>query len=243
MKKYLKNSLVCLGLALSLAPIVAMDVDQVLSSQGSSRSSGGSQGRLCSQPGVPHKGWTDEGVEDLKALVGVCEWCGTSFRHEHTMSHEDYRSIKVGFSCAEKLSEDYTNKETGHISRPDRLERDVVNARSRAERAEQRRLEKEAEEERQRVAAAQRRIQREVEQAANAERRRVEQERRQEQQWVGSFRQNDKGNYYKSLGHDDFLNIFQKGGQWKYVRNNQFSGPFPSAQDAMRGAYQQYRSQ
>lgn len=64
---------------------------------------------LWSEPGMPHKGWVLEGVDDLEDLIGACEWCGTSLRYAHHLSHPDgYRSV-AGCSCAEKLTEDYTN--------------------------------------------------------------------------------------------------------------------------------------
>lgn len=61
------------------------------------------------QKGVPHKGWYNQGYEDLEQATHVCDMCGKEqIRYVHTMYHplvEDY--FKVGKDCAEKLTEDY----------------------------------------------------------------------------------------------------------------------------------------
>lgn len=63
---------------------------------------------LWDQPGVPHKGWTCEGVSDLEAPDGTCEMCGREeVRYIHHMVHPDYPGgLDVGCVCAEKMEED-----------------------------------------------------------------------------------------------------------------------------------------
>jgi hypothetical protein len=62
-----------------------------------------------SQAGVPHKGWTCIGVEDLGAPDQTCEMCETQdIRYVHTMHHPDYFvDLEVGCVCAEKMEDDY----------------------------------------------------------------------------------------------------------------------------------------
>lgn len=62
-----------------------------------------------SQSGVPQKGWSCVGVEDLGAPDAVCEMCETQeIRYVHTMAHADYAStLEVGCICAEKMEDDY----------------------------------------------------------------------------------------------------------------------------------------
>lgn len=63
-----------------------------------------------SQPGVPHKGWTCVGVEDLQEPSAICEMCETQeIRYAHAMTHRDYAGeLHVGCVCAEKMEDDYT---------------------------------------------------------------------------------------------------------------------------------------
>lgn len=62
-----------------------------------------------SQPGVPHKGWTCIGIEDLEEPSQVCEMCeGVEIRYAHQMEHPDYPAIlSVGCVCAEHMEGDY----------------------------------------------------------------------------------------------------------------------------------------
>jgi hypothetical protein len=63
---------------------------------------------LWSEKGYPHKGWTYVGCIDLGKLEGVCDFCGTAYRYEHSIEHFDAAlSVNVGCVCAEKLCEDY----------------------------------------------------------------------------------------------------------------------------------------
>jgi hypothetical protein len=62
-----------------------------------------------SDPGVPHKGWTCIGVEDLEEPNAICEMCETQeIRYVHTMHHPDYPTgLDVGCVCAEHMEDDY----------------------------------------------------------------------------------------------------------------------------------------
>lgn len=63
--------------------------------------------------GVPHKGWTLVGFEDIKENPDVdyetCEMCGNErIRFIHILSHPDYNGfMRVGCTCAEKMTDDY----------------------------------------------------------------------------------------------------------------------------------------
>jgi hypothetical protein len=62
-----------------------------------------------SQPGVPRRGWTCVGVEDLEEpseLCGMCE--SVQIRFVHLMEHPDYaETLGVGCICAEHMEQDY----------------------------------------------------------------------------------------------------------------------------------------
>ncbi|MEA2898149.1 MAG: hypothetical protein QOJ84_3764 [Bradyrhizobium sp.] len=62
-----------------------------------------------SQAGIPHKGWSCVGVEDLGAPEATCEMCETQeIRYVHTMHHPDYLTeLGVGCICAERMEDDY----------------------------------------------------------------------------------------------------------------------------------------
>src|SRR5882672_12365029 len=62
-----------------------------------------------SQKGVPHKGWTCVGVEDLEQPDATCEMCETQpIRYVHSMIHPDYAGeLGVGCVCAERMEDDY----------------------------------------------------------------------------------------------------------------------------------------
>ena len=67
--------------------------------------------------GVPHKGWTCIGVEDLRSDgqvadetdYGSCSMCGNEkIRFVHTMRHPEFdKDLEVGCMCAEKMTDDY----------------------------------------------------------------------------------------------------------------------------------------
>jgi hypothetical protein len=68
-------------------------------------------------PGVPHRGWSLENVEDIRA-DGQSEWdtdyetcmmCGhEKIRFVHIVSHTEYNGdMRVGCNCAEKMTNDY----------------------------------------------------------------------------------------------------------------------------------------
>lgn len=62
------------------------------------------------QPGIPHKGWTCVGVEDLEAPDGCCDMCGKeAIRYVHYMEHASYQgTISAGCICAERMEDDYS---------------------------------------------------------------------------------------------------------------------------------------
>ncbi len=62
-----------------------------------------------SQAGVPQKGWSCVGVEDLGEPSQLCEMCESiSIRYAHYMEHPNYPDvIAVGCVCAEHLEQDY----------------------------------------------------------------------------------------------------------------------------------------
>lgn len=57
---------------------------------------------LWSKEGVPHKGWTCTGIEDLGAPHQQCEMCESSMiRFVHYMTHPNYfTELSVGCVCA-----------------------------------------------------------------------------------------------------------------------------------------------
>ena len=64
-----------------------------------------------SDPNMPHKGWTCEGVDDLGEPSEICQMCESQeIRYVHYMAHPDYpKELVVGCVCAENMAEDYTN--------------------------------------------------------------------------------------------------------------------------------------
>ena len=69
---------------------------------------------------LPHKGWTEIGMEDLgEGLEGEeieyeqCEMCGNEkIRYVHIMKHpEVHGELHVGCICASKMTDDYVNPE------------------------------------------------------------------------------------------------------------------------------------
>ena len=62
------------------------------------------------QPGVPHKGWQCQSMEDLGEPSETCEMCETqTIRYVHYMEHPDYEEVLgVGSVCAGHMEENYT---------------------------------------------------------------------------------------------------------------------------------------
>lgn len=60
-------------------------------------------------PGVPHKGWTCEGISDLGELAAVCQMCEVAeIRYAHQMSHPNYGEVlTVGCICAGFMEQDH----------------------------------------------------------------------------------------------------------------------------------------
>lgn len=86
------------------------------------------------EPGVPHKGWTCEAVEDLgsdgEELHTCCEMCEvTPIRYGHTMTHPDHESLVVGCVCAEHMSDDYVGPKRRENALKSRARRRVTWAR------------------------------------------------------------------------------------------------------------------
>lgn len=62
-----------------------------------------------SVPGVPHRGWTCVGIEDLGEPSATCQMCeNVQIRYVHHMEHDDFEgSLAVGCVCAEHMEGDY----------------------------------------------------------------------------------------------------------------------------------------
>lgn len=60
------------------------------------------------EPGVPHKGWTCVGVDDLEDDRETCEMCeAQEIRYVHHMEHPDYQgTLRCGCVCAGHMEED-----------------------------------------------------------------------------------------------------------------------------------------
>jgi hypothetical protein len=65
-------------------------------------------GKWC-QPGVPHKGWTFVGFDDLGEPSAICEMCETQeIRYVHYMEHPNYPTqLGCGCVCAGRMEQDY----------------------------------------------------------------------------------------------------------------------------------------
>ena len=65
------------------------------------------------KPGIPHKGWRHEGVEDVEQDYVECEMCGhEKVRYAHYLSHPEYTQVlRVGCVCAGKMIGDYVDAE------------------------------------------------------------------------------------------------------------------------------------
>ena len=61
------------------------------------------------RPGVPHKGWSFVGFDDLGGPSIICEMCETQeIRYVHYMEHPNYPAqLACGCVCAGKMEEDY----------------------------------------------------------------------------------------------------------------------------------------
>jgi hypothetical protein len=66
-----------------------------------------------SEPGVPHRGWTCIGVEDLEDDLMTCEMCEfATIRYAHSMMHPEYANeLLVGCICAENMEQGYAARE------------------------------------------------------------------------------------------------------------------------------------
>ena len=58
---------------------------------------------------IPHKGWINQGHEDLEEATHVCDMCGKEeIRYVHEMYHPEVdRYFRVGQICASKMTNDY----------------------------------------------------------------------------------------------------------------------------------------
>jgi len=67
-----------------------------------------------SQRGVPQKGWTCIGFEDLGEPAAECEMCeNQEIRYVHQMQHPDYPTIlDCGCVCAGRMEENYAAAST-----------------------------------------------------------------------------------------------------------------------------------
>ena len=83
--------------------------------------------------GIPDKGWTEIGIEDLGEEVDFgeeiryerCEMCGNEkIRYVHIMTHPEYRGeLRVGCDCACKMTDDYENPEARERDLKNRVQR------------------------------------------------------------------------------------------------------------------------
>ncbi len=80
------------------------------------------------QPGVPHKGWTCIGVDDVRdggtisveeTDYAICEMCGKEqVRFVHNMVHDDYAdTLRVGCVCAGKMEDPYAAERREKVAR------------------------------------------------------------------------------------------------------------------------------
>jgi|UPI000687FACC hypothetical protein len=75
-----------------------------------------------SEPGVPHKGWTWVGIEDLEDNKVTCEMCeAREVRYAHYMCHPDYpETLLCGCICAGHME--------GNLARAEERDRRMINA-------------------------------------------------------------------------------------------------------------------
>lgn len=86
-------------------------------------------GNLWKQPGIPHKGWIQEDVIDIRedgqpewdTPYETCMMCGNEkIRYVHILTHQEINEeFRVGCICAEKMTNDYVT--------PKRLENELQN--------------------------------------------------------------------------------------------------------------------
>jgi hypothetical protein len=63
---------------------------------------------IWNQKGLPHKGWTCNGVEELEHANFTCEMCGKeNIRFVHNLEHPEGYRVSVGCECAGHLTEQY----------------------------------------------------------------------------------------------------------------------------------------
>ena len=53
---------------------------------------------------MPGDGWTIIGEEDLGSVDGICDKCGTHFRHKYLVDHPKWCPIEVGTICCDNLT-------------------------------------------------------------------------------------------------------------------------------------------
>lgn len=84
-------------------------------------------------PGVPHKGWTCVGMEDLAELSNqnqveyeCCEMCGKErIRFVHIMMNVNGLTLRVGSNCAALMEEDYAASRQRDVEFKNRSQRRV----------------------------------------------------------------------------------------------------------------------
>jgi len=83
---------------------------------------------LWNTPGMPHRGWTNMGMEDLGEASHKCEMCGQEeIRYVHKMFHPEKGRFDVGSVCAGVMIEGYVGTEEkkefkSHIGKRQRWE-------------------------------------------------------------------------------------------------------------------------
>ena len=55
---------------------------------------------------MPKAGWDYVEENDLGDLSGVCEFCGSELRYEHTLYHPKWGYLTVGTQCADNLTDE-----------------------------------------------------------------------------------------------------------------------------------------
>lgn len=53
----------------------------------------------------PKYGWEYVGYDDLGDLIGTCELCGSSLRHQFFVFHENWGTMEVGTYCCDSLTD------------------------------------------------------------------------------------------------------------------------------------------
>ena len=88
------------------------------------------KGCHASEHGIvqPFLGWVIEGYDDLGALDGQCELCGTPIRHVFIVSHDKWPTLEVGEVCCDHLTSttdasEHLGAEKRHKARRERFVR------------------------------------------------------------------------------------------------------------------------